>query len=542
MGTLIVRLGSLPVFAIPQKRGRTRLGRAPDNDVVLTLPEVGEHHAVIDWGDGCARIVAESGEELVQNGRVVTRAELGNGNAVVVGGYRVQWVEEGNLPEKSAPASGTRPVRVLSTAHDAGVGGFRVATGPDLDRVALLEAPITIVGRASECDVSLNDPAVSGRHVSLQRVRDGLLVRDLGSRNGTFLDGRRVESAVASPGNRIAVGHSVLELLPEETAVAGESTGGLGEMVGGGRAMRRVYARIRELAASLVPVLIEGETGTGKELASRAIHALGARARGPFLPINCTAIPHETLESELFGHTRGSFTGATADREGAFERADGGTIFLDEIGQLALDVQPKLLRVVEDGEVPRLGGRTVRSDFRLLAATNNDLEHDLRAGRFRKDLYYRLAVERLVMPALRERLEDIPALVAAFLCEAGERWGIQGALDIRVSPEAIDVLSGHAWPGNVRELRNVVLRAAARVAGGVLDADTIRELEGSGRSGAEADASPSLSLAEAERATVEKALLDTNGQRRSAARRLGIAESTLYEMIKRHGLERVGRR
>jgi DNA-binding NtrC family response regulator len=536
---LTVRLGSLPVLAVPLAPGRTSLGRAPDNDLVLTLPEIGEHHAVIEAEEDGAMIVAIEGEHLVIGGEAVAEADLRDGDAVGLGGYRVEWTPTDD-PEP-VQVTGTKPVRALSGADAARIGSFRVATGPDIDLVVRLGARRTIVGRAPECDVVLTDPSISGRHVALESVEDGFLVRDLGSRNGTFLDGRRVESAVAVAGNRIAIGHSVLELLPAVLPLAQERSTGLGEMIGGSPVMQRVYARIRELSASQVPVLILGETGAGKELAARAIHTLGARSRGSFVPINCTAIPRETLESELFGHVRGAFTGASSDRAGAFERADGGTIFLDEIGQLALDVQPKLLRVVEDGEVPRLGGPSVRSDFRLLTATNNDLDHDVRSGRFRQDLYFRVAVEKLVMPPLRDRVEDIPELVLAFLKEAEERWGVRGAGQSRVEPEAVAVMSRHSWPGNVRELRNVVLRCAARASGGLIGADTVRELIDEQVGAEEPVPTSSRSLAELERAAVEKALLDANGQRRAAARKLGIAESTLYEKIKRHRLEDTGR-
>ena len=257
--------------------------------------------------------------------------------------------------------------------------------------------------------------------------------------------------------------------------------------------------------------------------------------------MNCAAIPREVIEDELFGHVRGAFTGATADRAGAFERADGGTVFLDEIGELPPDLQTKLLRVVEDGEVPRLGGGVVRCDFRVIAATNRDLTADTEAGRFRRDLYYRIAVEQIRMPSLWERPEDLPELIHTFLRNAGRDWQIPGAERLRVEREAVDELSRHGWPGNVRELRNLVLRAAVRARGNVIDAALVRDLLQDSAPPAAPATGPAATLEEIEREAIRNALRDCNGRRRCAARRLGIAESTLYEKIRRYDLGKEGR-
>jgi two-component system NtrC family response regulator len=304
--------------------------------------------------------------------------------------------------------------------------------------------------------------------------------------------------------------------------------------------MREVYSRIEEAAAGILPVLILGETGTGKELAARAVHSVGPRSHRPFVPVNCAAIPRDLLEDELFGHVRGAFTGAGADRAGAFERADGGTVFLDEIGELAPELQAKLLRVLEDGHVPRLGGDSVQCDFRVVTATNCDLAAAMSEGRFRQDLYYRLAVVPLRMPPLRDRLEDLPVLVEHFLASAQEHTGIAGAAHVRFEQDAIGRLGEHGWPGNVRELRNLVLRCVVKGQGsavgrGLVDG-ILAEVGVPERTAAAAG-----NLQEIERETIRRALEDSGGQRRAAARRLGIAESTMYEKIKRYHLEEIGR-
>jgi transcriptional regulator with GAF, ATPase, and Fis domain len=218
--------------------------------------------------------------------------------------------------------------------------------------------------------------------------------------------------------------------------------------------MRELFARLERIAASDATVLVTGETGTGKELVAEAIHERSPRAAGPFVVLDCGAIPPNLVESELFGHERGAFTGALGAHAGAFERAHGGTVFLDELGELPLELQPKLLRVLERREIRRLGGsKPIEVDLRVVAATNRDLAVEVNRGRFREDLYYRLAVVQVVVPPLRERREDIPLLVEHFLA------ALPGGERTRLAPETIDLLRRHDWPGNVRELRNVLERA-----------------------------------------------------------------------------------
>ncbi|HET6373527.1 MAG TPA: sigma 54-interacting transcriptional regulator, partial [Candidatus Polarisedimenticolia bacterium] len=361
---------------------------------------------------------------------------------------------------------------------------------------------------------------------------------DLGSRNGTFVDGQRIETAVARNGSRVRAGRTTLALSGGLQAQPAAESGlqGLAEMAGRSAAMEKVYARIREAAVSRLPVLVLGETGTGKELAARAIHALGPRAGGPFVPINCAAVPKEMLEDELFGHAAGAFTGAAGVRRGVFEAADGGTIFLDEIAEIPPDLQSKLLRVVEDGHIPHVGGGGSRSDFRVLAATNQDIGQALANGRFRRDLYFRLSAVQILLPPLSDRSEDLTDLVHLFLTTAELLTGVSGSSGTRVEEAAFIPLREHSWPGNVRELRNLILRAVIRRPGGVIDRDLIEELlaETTLR-GQESEPAPQ-SLEAVEREAIRNALRDCNGQRRAAARRLGIAESTLYEKIRRYGL------
>jgi DNA-binding NtrC family response regulator len=309
-----------------------------------------------------------------------------------------------------------------------------------------------VVGTARAADLVIEDASVSRRHVELRLVPEGVEVVDLGSRNGTFYLGQRVQRMVLAPGSRIRVGavevHLDADLRDLDAEGAGDVTSYRG-IVGRSPAMRRLFATLARLEGSLVPVLIEGESGVGKELVARAIRDGSALATRSYVVVNCGAIARELVLSELFGHKRGAFTGAVDDRRGAFEQANGGTMFLDEIGELPLDVQPTLLRTLELGELRPLGDtRDVHVRVRVIAATNRDLEEEVRAGRFRQDLFYRLAVVRLHVPPLRNRLEDIELLGRTFANQEGAP---------ELPRELLADFAANPWPGNVRELKNAVL-------------------------------------------------------------------------------------
>jgi len=308
-------------------------------------------------------------------------------------------------------------------------------------------------------------------------------------------------------------------------------------VIGDGPAMRSLFAMIERLAGRDVTVLVRGETGTGKELVAGLLHGLGRRAKGPFVRFNCAAIPAELAESELFGHARGAFTGATSARDGFFARAHGGTLVLDEVGELPLAIQPKLMRALQDGEIQPVGaGRVERVDVRVVASTHRDLMAEVGAGRFRNDLYYRLAVVELAVPRLDARKEDIPALARHFAARFAERFGLD---DVRLTDALCDTLAARAWPGNVRELENTIGRLLALSDGGTIDRDAL---------GAPLDATapPVIPLADAtlrnqldafERRLVEDALAATSNNKAAASRRLGLSRVTLLDRMKRLGLD-----
>ncbi len=321
--------------------------------------------------------------------------------------------------------------------------------------------------------------------------------------------------------------------------------GGAGDLVvSESRAMRDLLELATRVARHNTTVLITGESGTGKEVLARAIHRMSPRSEGGFTAINCAAIPEHLLESELFGHVRGAFTGATADRDGLFELAHRGTLLLDEIGDLPLDLQAKLLRVLEEGEIRRVGGRDPRKvDVRVLAATAKPLEEAVERSEFRADLFYRLNVVRLHLPPLRERPDDVPALLAHFARQAATRLGHP----VSITPSALDALTHHTWPGNVRELRNAVERAAVLGTGGPLEPHDFALANGghhNGSNGKHANGGPPPSSAGAtlelktqveavERQAILKALEASGGNRRQAASLLGISLRTLFYKMRR---------
>ncbi len=316
--------------------------------------------------------------------------------------------------------------------------------------------------------------------------------------------------------------------LTEQTAGAAA----FGDLIGGSAALRAVLELVRQVAPTRSPVLITGETGTGKELIARAIHAESPRRAKLFVPLNCTAIPRDLLESELFGHVRGAFSGAQADRVGRFQAADEGTLFLDEIGDMDVTLQAKLLRVLEEGVIEPLGtNRRIAVDVRIVASTNRDLATAMRDGSFREDLYFRLNVFGVALPPLRERADDVPALAAAFLAACARDLGRPA---LRLAPEAVACLQRYAWPGNVRELRNVMERAAVLASEATLRAPFVQSLLPGTAPVAAGGTTLEAALDELERRLIVEALAATDDNKVAAAKRLGIGERTLWTKLKKH--------
>jgi DNA-binding NtrC family response regulator len=353
----------------------------------------------------------------------------------------------------------TRVTNAMSLRAPIRAAQLRVVDGPDRGVELELPAVGVVLGTDPACDVALTDPFVSRRHCSISPHAQGFAIADLGSKNGTLIDGVAVGKVVAPPGSSIRLGKTLVQLVPADEVIdiPPSKSDHFGALYGGSITMRQVFAILERAARSSAPVLFLGESGTGKELMARGVHDHSPRKNGPFVVFDCGASTETLIESDLFGHVRGAFTGAASDRVGAFAAAEGGTLFLDEIGDLPVGLQPKLLRMLEAGEVVPLGGRkSEKYDVRIVAATHRDVFAEVARGGFRGDLYYRLAVVEVHVPPLRQRTGDLAQLVKMFLDKAGAP-----KLAAQVGGAALERLERYHWPGNVRELRNVITRAVA---------------------------------------------------------------------------------
>jgi two-component system, NtrC family, response regulator GlrR len=383
-----------------------------------------------------------------------------------------------------------------------------------------VDAPKTF-GRGREADVVLDDPGASRLHVRFEPAPGGLLLTDLESRNGTFADGAAISEArtFAAFGAVIRVAKTLFFAVEDVARFAVPSPYEDSLLVGG-PSLNELFSRIRISATTSAPVLLQGETGTGKELVARAIHDASER-QGELVALNCGALPAELMESELFGHARGAFSGSSSARAGLFRAADRGTLLLDEIGELPLPAQTKLLRVLETGEVRSVGDdRPAKVDVRLVAATHRDLRSMVHAGSFREDLLHRVAAVQIRVPPLRERLEDVPRLCDHFLSDQG----------VAVSVQAMEVLLGRKWSGNVRELKNVVATSALVAREAKRDQIAVDDLAAAG-------ADPVSDEDGSDRSRLVAALARTGGSVTEAARELGIARSGLYETLRRLKLD-----
>lgn len=385
-------------------------------------------------------------------------------------------------------------------------------------RVPLFERTV-VVGSSSSADVRVRDRTVSSKHCEIQAAGGGVVVRDLGSTNGTFVGGARVREALAAEGTLIAIGQTTVVCVALEEGDEDECAEPLPGVAGSSTAMRKIAAQVRRLAQMSAPVLIAGETGVGKELVARALHTSGARASGAFVAMNVAALPRELVESELFGHERGAFTGAVARRVGAFAEAEGGTLFLDEIGELPMDAQPKLLRALDGYEVRRVGGSGSgsKATARVVAATHVALQEHVKRGTFRRDLFHRLEVFVIDVPPLRDRPGDVLPIARSLLAR------LEGEIGVRdLTPAAIAQLAAYEWPGNVRELRNVLCRAADLAKSAkLLDAAMIdRALR-----------RPKKVVVELTPETAKECLDRHGGNVSAAARSAGLARTTFRKLV-----------
>lgn len=425
-----------------------------------------------------------------------------------------------------------------------------ITSGEMKGKEFILSQPVIMVGTKTGNQIVLKDETMSREHFEIHQAKDGYVLKDMQSLNGTFINGIRVREAFLQSGSIIRAGKTEMKFLPmdEIFEITPSKKTKFASLIGGSVPMRKIYTIIEKVAPTDVTVIIEGESGTGKELIAQAVHEKSKRNKKSIVVFDCSAVPENLVESELFGHEKGSFTGATGLRHGAFELADGSTIFLDEIGELPLDLQPKLLRVLESRTIKRVGGdRPIPVDVRVVAATNRNLEAEVKKGNFREDLYYRLNVVPIYLPPLRRRKDDIPMLIDHFIEEfnkANPEKQCEG-----VDQGAMQLLTAYDWPGNVRELRNTVSRMLSFMEGSRITAEDIPERVKLPVAKAELDIREDLGFKDAKEqwiSTFEKQylqeLLKRNNFNISAtAKEAGIDRKSVQRLIKKYGLNGGGK-
>jgi two-component system response regulator GlrR len=447
--------------------------------------------------------------------------------------------EDGTHPSLEAPL-------FVEDENSIAVGRFRLSVreGNDAGQVVASEDTELTIGAAPKNHMVLHDPTVSRHHCVITVTGRGFLLRDLGSRNGTLVNGVLVETAYLQPGTELRMGMTtmIFDTLADPLRQPISKETNFGDIIGQSPAMRRIFALLPRVAAADTTVLLEGETGTGKGMIAEAIHAASPRGRQPFIVVDCGAVPPALFESELFGHEKGAFTGAQSTRVGAFEAAQHGTVFIDEIGELPLDLQPKLLRVLDRRRVMRVGGSaSIDLDVRVIAATNRDLRQEVNRGRFRADLFYRLNIVHMRLPSLAERTEDVPTLI--------EHLYAQRAGGRRPPASLVERLAAREWPGNVRELRNAIERIVvldesdggqtpppvARTAAGIAAAPL--DEESNFGEGVSFRAAKESIVTRWERSYLKELLRRNRGVVSRAAREAHMDRNHLRDLLRRHGVD-----
>lgn len=458
-----------------------------------------------------------------------------------------QVVEERTSDFPKLPAEVTRRTVFISEKKDfkfLRACRLVVVKGVCAGKELVLEKERITVGRSSVCDLVVSDAAVSGIHCEIVADTRGHLLRDLDSTNGLYILGHRVREIFLRPGSEFQIGNNLLRFEPLATMVKIPLSQHerFGRARGRSIGIRQVFSMLERVAASDLPVLLSGETGTGKELLAAGLHSYSLRKNRAFVVLDCGAVPRGVVESMLFGHEKGAFTGADQMRRGVFEEASGGTLFIDEIGELAEDLQPKLLRAIEQQQIQRIGGlRPIQVDVRIVSASHRDLRRMVDRGQFREDLFYRLSVVEVPIPPLRQRPEDIPLLVEGFLEELARRSGDPAK---KLSPQAMLLLQAHGWPGNVRQLRNVIERAAQLCENPVIEPDDLQLDRTEREAGGEIMADCGLPFKEAKSRLLDRferqyfcALLDECGGNLSlAARRAGLARNHVRALCRKHNI------
>ncbi|MBF0492300.1 MAG: sigma 54-interacting transcriptional regulator [Deltaproteobacteria bacterium] len=537
MPELIFSKGGQSLLRFPLDSTSTRIGRSGDCEITLTEDQISREQIAIYFVEGIYLLKNIGKAPLYYDSKPIQSKPLKPSDRFHLFDWEILFSTENteeNFDETyvSVAGEGTQ-VMELAQANGKCISSFfefLIQEPGKNSRTFRLSQEVTTVGKKRSCDLLLEDSFCSEVHAKIILRQGKIRVLDLGSTNGTFINGVKIKEAELEDDARLKLGQTELSLnqVLKEEKIRPLEVSSFGPMVGKSNAMRELYAMIQRVAATEATACVLGETGVGKELVARAVHDLSGRRLKPFVALNCGAISRELIESELFGHEKGSFTGAQQQHHGVFEQANGGTLFLDEMGELPLHLQPSLLRVLETGKIRRVGGtQEIPVNVRIVCATHRDLTQAVREGRFREDLFFRLYVFPLLIPALRERREDISLIAAHFVKQMSPP-----GKSLQLAASANSFLEIQNWPGNVRELKNVIQRAVVLCAGDLIQAEDLKSFGFASATSSSNPVPSSASLQEMEKQAILRELKSNGNNRTAAARALGIAKSTLYEKLR----------
>jgi len=510
------------------------IGRGPCNHIQLTDEEISRRHCVIEKKEQTYIIKDLSTNGTFLNNEMVSESAIEVGDTISIGRWVLNVVEKADSSNRETVVSHKDPTSII----DFDVGQKIISTQkflltitpsgekPYITTTAKLDL---VFGTMPSCDIPVEDSFVSRRHCRLWFENNEIFLMDLNSTNGTYINGKKAEKNAAPLESSFKIGKTVVcyKFEKEKEQLKPSKKNSLGPMVGNSLAMRETFALIEKVASSDVTILITGESGTGKDLVAQLLHEMSCRSNKQLVSVNCGALPASIIESQLFGHERGSFTGATERMVGLFEQANGGTLFLDEIGEMPFELQTRLLRVLETKKIRRLGGKNdIDVDFRLVAATNKELQPMVNSNRFRQDLFYRLYVVPIELKPLRERSDDVKLLCEKFLQEMTPK-----GKHVELSKETMRKLKEHTWPGNVRELKNVIQRSIVLANSNIIEADEISFAP------LESEKTSEYSLEIKEKNAIVDALRANKGNQSKAARDLGIARTTISSKILRYRID-----